>query len=298
MSRSIPIAALASFLCFTLAAQARADAPAATPIIGVWYQPSHSFDQWKARGINTLMGYESEGNTVAMPDWKLRARNAGLNYICQPSDDLAADAADPNLIAWLLLPDEPDGAGNKKPEEMLAGYKALKAAAPNKPVLINFDGWQMKWKPESMYAEYLKACDWAAVDVYPFNGGQLQTIDDYTKRIDELNRAGGGGKRLLAFMECGDQNLKAQDWVQTVYLTEKGDLTNTKTDQPVAARMRAPTPAEMKQEIDALVAHGVTGIIYFPDKIGKGWEAFDNTTPELEAAMIKINADLVAPKKK
>src|SRR3954469_24226582 len=65
-------------------------------IIGVWYQPIDSFAKWKARGINTLVGYESNGNTVSREQWTAAARKAGLSYIIKPTgdpDDAKDDAA-------------------------------------------------------------------------------------------------------------------------------------------------------------------------------------------------------------
>src|SRR5437763_4677608 len=81
-------------------------------IIGVWYQPASSFQKWKDRGINTLIGFEGEGGGVTRDAWMKAAREAGLCYIVKPVPEdpaqMKSNAADPNLLAW-KQPDEPDG---------------------------------------------------------------------------------------------------------------------------------------------------------------------------------------------
>jgi hypothetical protein len=54
--------------------------------------------------------------------------------------------------------------------------------------------------------------------------------------------------------------------------------------------MRGPTADEMRAEIAQATGHGAAGIFYFPDVIGRGWESFDGTTPELAAAMTAADA--------
>jgi hypothetical protein len=41
------------------------------------------------------------------------------------------------------------------------------------------------------------------------------------------------------------------------------------------------------------VTNGATGICYFADIIGLGFEAYDGTTPDLEAQLKKANAALM-----
>jgi hypothetical protein len=285
---AVPIAALV----FALVTSARAEPPVVQPaapkfIIGVWYQPTSSFQKWKDRGINTLIGYESEGNSVTRDAWMKAAREAGLFYVAKPiADDPAqmkADLADPNLLAW-EQPDEPDGGGNVPPEQIVQNYKNWKKFG-DKPVLLNFDGWKTQWRPPSDYAKYCQGGDWIGFDYYIINRGEgPQNINKLGDRIDKLKQWSGGGKnkKFLVFIECSDQNLKVQDWAQN----------NDATGSPPAPRMRCPTPDEMRKEVEVSLAHGASGIIYFPDMIGKGWEGFDGTTAELESAMKQINAKL------
>jgi hypothetical protein len=281
-------------LTITAAADPTATSPVVQPaapkfLIGVWYQPASSFQKWKDRGINTLIGYEGEGGGVSRDAWMKAAREAGLYYIVKPIPQdpaqMKSDAADPNLLAW-EQPDEPDGGGNVPPDQIIANYKAWKAIAADKPVLLNFDGWKTQWRPPADYVEYCKGGDWLAFDYYIINRGEgPDNIKRIGERLDKLKEWSGGAaarKKLLVFIECSDQNLKAQDWAQN----------NDATGKPPAPRMRCPTPDEMKQEVNIAIQHGASGIIYFPDRIGKGWENFDSVPPDVESAMKELNAKL------
>src|SRR5437870_12373811 len=70
-------------------------------VIGVFQQPTGSFDAWRTRGVNTLVGYEAESGSrqISNHDWTEAAAAKGFYYIRQPSDDREADARDPNLLA-------------------------------------------------------------------------------------------------------------------------------------------------------------------------------------------------------
>jgi hypothetical protein len=263
-------------------------------LIGVWYQPIDSFEKWKARGVNTLVGYESNGNTVSREQWMDAARKAGFSYIVKPTgdaEDAKRDAADPNLLAW-EQPDEPDGGGNVGPDVIVQNYKAWKALAPRIPVFVNFDGSRSQWRPASDYQQYCQGGDWIAFDYYVINRGEGPgAIPKIGERLDKFREwaatEGKSHKKFFVFIECSDQDLREQDW------TKQNDATGT----PLAPKMRGPTAGEMLQEIQLAVDHGASGIVYFPDQIGKGWEGFDGTTPEVEAAMKQVNAKLAGAAK-
>ena len=293
-----PMKLLLTILALFCVTAAPADPPKPQPslpkfLIGVWYQPTSSFEKWKARGINTLVGYEAEGGNVSRQQWLEAARKAGFCYIVKPTDDpdeLKADLADPYLLAWSQQ-DEPDGTGNTPPEKIVEIYKTWKAVADpsngaesnDKPVFLNLDGNKMQWRPPADYEQYVQGGDWIAFDYYPFNGGNgaIAVLGD---RLDKLRAWSGGKKKLFAFIECSDQNLKVSDWGKQI--------------DPDGTKMRCPTAAEMKKQIEISMAHGACGIIYFPDIIGRNWEKFDGTSPDCEAAMKEVNAKLTAAAEK
>ena len=247
-------------------------------MIGVWYQPLSSIPKWKSRGVNTLVGFPA-GGVDTRAQWTQAARDAGMNYILKPSGvpaDMLTESQDSHLVAW-SLPDEPDGAGKLSPDQIIAMYKTFKAVA-NVPVFLNFDGSVMQYRSSSDYKKYCQGGDILAFDYYVANRGDAPgALSTIGKRVDQL-KSYGQGKPVVAFIECSDQQLYLQSWVTPA----------------LAAKMRGPTPAEMKKEIDYAFTHGAKGIVYFPDVIGAGWISFDGVTPDLEAAMIDSNAALLA----
>jgi hypothetical protein len=248
-------------------------------MIGVWYQPLSSISTWKARGVNTLVGCPEGDGAPSKADWAQAARDAGMYYIFKPAsapDAMLAESQDPNLLGW-MLPDEPDGAGNLSPDQVIALYKSFKQVA-NVPVFLNLDGAVMQYRAAGEYKKYCQGGDILAFDYYVANRGDAPlAIPTIGKRVDQL-KSWGKGKPVVAFIECSDQQLWMQSWVTP----------------ELAAKMRGPTPQEMTKEINLAVSHGAKGIVYFPDVIGAGWISFDGVTPDLEAAMIDVNAAIIA----
>jgi hypothetical protein len=213
-------------------------------VIGVWYQPRNSLAMWKARGINTLIGYESETHTVPLEDWEAAAALSDLFMIRQPrpipQDDLKNE---PYLLAW-LLGDEPD-IHNLPAEPLISQYKVLKQAAPQMPVFMNVSGGNLLFKrtPRVMYEQYFQAADWIGNDFYPVTGwGQPTWLSRVGQAVD-LCREISKGKPQFAFIEGANQQLS---WVKNP---------------------RGVTPAELRCEIWDAVIHGVKGIVYFPQQM-------------------------------
>jgi hypothetical protein len=75
--------------------------------VGVFSQPSTSFEKWKSRGINTIL--EVPQNHDAL-EWDSAAKRAGLKIIRRPLSDPKADIGRKDLLAWSQW-DEPDAAG-------------------------------------------------------------------------------------------------------------------------------------------------------------------------------------------
>jgi hypothetical protein len=61
------------------------------------------------------------------------------------------------------------------------------------------------------------------------------------------------------------------------------------SDQDLNSMSRAPTTDEFRGEIWEAIVHGAGGILYFPQKIGGGFQ-YDNTPPNLLAEMQTQNA--------
>ena len=264
---------------FATAADAPAK-PAVDPgpnfLIGVWYQPLSSFDKWKARGVNTLVGYPENSENISREQWLAAAKKAGFYYIAKPTedpDDIKSDLADDHFLAWEQQ-DEPDGAGATPADKIQEKYKAWKQLG-NKNVLLNLDGPRFQYSKPADYIPYCQGADWLAFDYYVLNRGDgPANLKKIGEAIDLLKQWSGGKKKIFVFIECSDQDLRISDF---------GALKGL-DGQPIGTKMRGPTPDEMKAEIDIAVQHGAAGIVYFPQVIGKGWENFDGTTTDVETA--------------
>lgn len=240
-------------------------------IIGAWGQPGGRAFRWKERGGNTLVAFESEGNRVTMNYFDQKIAEQGMYMIRQPSDDLEADLANENLIAWLGN-DEPD-VHHTDPAQTLAFYRRLKKAGPDMPVFLNFSGghvvgYQEKhWKHP--YPQWLEGADWVSNDIYPVTGWNLPNRLGLVGRAVDILTQLAPNKPQFAFIECTDQGLW---WIP---------------DAP------APTPAQVRAEIWNAVIHGVRGIIYFSDTFTPQFK-YDTTTPQMQAEMLANNTKLTA----
>ena len=190
--------------------------------IGAYYQPvralgTTSFAGWKARGVNTLMGWEQQAggaNPVSVDEYSTAAVNAGLLMIREPRADPAADIGQANLLGW-LQPDEPEGNGipasvlQSNYAQWRAAWSAATPAAPP-PILINFDGSRVINKQAALtqadYAPYIQASEWVSQDIYPVTGWlQPNSLGDVGKAVSTLNGY-SNGKPGFAVIETSNQH--------------------------------------------------------------------------------------------
>lgn len=253
------------------------------PIVGVWYQPVSKMDQWKDVGINTLVGIEKEGGRYTQAYVRAQAAAKGLKYIDVPSGNIAADEADPNLIAY-LLPDEPDF--RQQPLSAWQNpYTTLRSGGAKKPIFGNFSGQHVtaaypyydgkpsaNWPGHRAFVPY---ADWLSSDWYPINSNKDRYWTAYgneptlVTRAMDLLKKWSNGKPQLAFVECGFMN---------------------KSSYSVS-----PTTDEMKKIVRAIWNHpSAIGYVFFPDRDagnhGGGYYSFsfDTTTPDMRTAMAEV----------
>jgi hypothetical protein len=241
--------------------------------ISVFYQPafadhSTTLAGWKARGVNTLVGYETQGNTVTIDQYSAAAVAAGMYMIRQPRANPADDATQQNLIGF-LQPDEPEINGYSA-ALLQANYAAWKAAVPNMPVLLNVDGshvigWQSGATRQN-YVDWFKGADWASDDIYPVTGFiNPAAISAVGQAVDTLRSY--VNKPGMAVIETSNQRL----------------FVNSNPQWPE----RGVTPGEFREEVwDALIHHA-NGIMYFP----QSFNAFhyDATPIDVAQEMIRQN---------
>lgn len=254
-------------------------------ITGVWYQPTSLIPTWASRGCNTLMGYNYDPATyvVDYPLWKAAAVANGMKYIVQWSAGLltGADNSDPNL-AGVLHVDEPDGIHNTTPGTIIDTYNVIKAALPSKPVYLNVDGRVIPNRPFSDYKCYAYGADVLSSDTHVINFGDgpqnIPQIGVNTDTLIAAGKAAGGVKKYMAILECSDQNLRISNFY--------------KQYPQIAALMRGPTATEMALEVNQVIARAASGVIWFPDRIGVNFEAFDGMNAEQVASMTTLNTML------
>jgi hypothetical protein len=258
-------------------ATGNATVPNSTPppfILGVWYQPISSFTKWKQRGVNTLVGYETEGGRVSSGAWTSAAAAAGLYMVREPGPSASDDAAQPYLIAWLQH-DEPD----IRTPPVSAGSLASNYAAWRKtralPVFLNVSGSSVLFNklPASAYSAYFHGgSDWVSSDFYPVCGYDkpqwIEEIGHIAQMLSDLS----GGKPVFSFIESSDQKLS---------YAPRGT--------------RGVNRDQFRAELWDAVIHGVRGVIYFPQQIG-GFQY--DTTPAAVVSEMTVQdnhlADLAA----
>jgi hypothetical protein len=250
--------------------------------LGVFYQPASavgttSFAGWKGRGINTLIGYESQSGQVSIDDYTAAAASAGLYLIREPRTDPSTDT-EPNLIGW-LQPDEPENRGID-PQALQDQYAQLKSINPSRPVLMNFDGSHMvngykgfsfgSPKAQVDYAPYIQAADWVAQDIYPVTGWLNPAAIGVSGAATATLKTWSGGKPTFAYIETSQQRL----------------FSASHPDWPA----RGPTPDEFRGELWDAVIHGANGIFYFTQSF-TGFR-YDATPIDVAQEMIKQNQTL------
>jgi len=233
--------------------------------IGTYVQPTYSFEQWKSRGINTMVLVPQGDDEEA---WNRAAIRDGLYEIRAPASDPASDIGDKRLLAW-ALPDQPDDITSQIPHAaIMRTYLAWKHVDPSEPVYINFNGqfnqYDLKTKASglSWYRQYAAAANWLSADVYPVNRGYPNNLGVIGQEVDQLRQL-AKGKPVFVFIESGAY--------------EAGN--------PVI------TPSQFRGEVWEAIVHGARGIFYFPVQISPSF-AYDVPPAAVAAEMTKQDATI------
>ena len=266
-----------------------ADSPPASLFpIGVYWQPTTSFDLWKSRGINTVIGFYNKPSDMA--EFNRAAVSKGLWMIRNPTANPADDLHQKNLLAWAHA-DEPDINGVPA-NSLAAQYATWKAADPARPVIVNFSGQNAQYQgdglTDAIYQQYSRSADWISSDVYPITAWNHSNWIDKNARLnlkDPANNGGvpfnpgnsvdklralSGGKKQLAYIETSFQNIG------------KGP----------AKGARGATAAEVRGETWDAIIHGAKGIVYFPQSFHP--DKTDATSSAVAAEMKRTDAKITA----
>lgn len=250
-------------------------------------QPASNFAKWQARGVNTIVTDKSKPDSppetaASRTGYFNAAQAASLSVIIGPD---AADTSRPGLLAWSQK-DEPEDWGHvlknadgsfdwkATTDGYISDYARFKSFGTSVPVFGNFNGGPILSARESdtnpknvtlpMYREFAKGTDWLAADFYIRPQGRPpEQIANYGKVQDRLALI-APGKPSFAIVECADQGLTGG---------------------------AAPSASEVRAAVWIAIIHGARGIIFFPLKVQGGF-SFDNTPPDVAAAMPGIAAEL------
>lgn len=251
-------------------------------MVGVWLQNPSNANAYKAIGINTYVGLHNGPTTTHLN--QLTA--AGMKTICVQNDVGLANLNNPTIIGWFYPTDEPDNAQPLPgggygppvlPSVVQAGYQAIKASDPTRPVLLNlgqgvaWDGWVGRGTrtnhPED-YPEYLKGSDIGAFDFYPINARP--------EVRGHIHRLGYGVDRMRAWSQPGHP---VWNYIETTNINGSG----------------GPTPVHVRAEVWLSIVHGSRGIIYFAHEISP---VFRETgllqDATMKAAVAAINEQITA----
>lgn len=239
----------AVFAAFGVVAMGQTTQPVSIPVLA-WNQPARNLPAMVAMGVTTVTGPEIENGNHLAPDvlaaqqlaWIKGTQDLGLRCILRkPTGPLPV-----NCIGILFSIDEANGK-LIPPSALLGERDDLRARYPGTPLLLNLSGDKITSAnfraadQVQLYKDYAALCDVLMVDWYSKNRNAdrypVTLTADAVKTLKAVT-----GKPVIAWVEANDQQLK-----------------------PIGAGTvnRAPTPAEIKETVDAAVAAGASGIGWF-----------------------------------
>jgi len=251
--------------------------------IAVWLQDPRNAGRYKAAGFNLYVGLW-KGPTEAQLE---QLRQVGMPVICRQNAVGLSHINDPIIVGW-MHEDEPDNAQPIPegkgygppipPTTILEDYNHMKAADPDRPVLLNlgqavaWDGWSGRGTrtghPED-YPLYVKGCDIASFDIYPVThphpevSGNLWYVANGVQRLVQW----AAGRVVWNCIECTRIN----------------------------SSTRKPTPLQVKAMVWMSIIHGSRGLIYFVHEWQPRFkEAALLDDPEMLAAVTDINRQIQA----
>jgi hypothetical protein len=221
--------------------------------LAVWLQAPANALRYRALGINVYVALW-RGPTE---DQLQQLDEAGMRLIAAQTPRALQFKDRPTIVGW-MHGDEPDNAqslGRGKggygppipPETIIARYRAMRNADPDRPVLLNlgqgvaWDGYHGRGvrtnHPED-YPEYLKGCDIASFDIYPASHERAEIAGNLwyvPLGVERLRRWTGGKKEVWCCIET----------------------------TRISNEERGPTPEQVRAEVWMALIHGARGIIYF-----------------------------------
>jgi hypothetical protein len=262
----------------------------------IWAQPVALLDNWKADGVNLVIGSEiGDPPTMTQAQYRAECTKRGLFYIMTPKTpaDLEAMISDPYCPAIAPFDDEPDlylPWYTGSPQAVADFQKAVDAkiasakwivtqTAKRKRFFVNFCGIKImnalpwyKGELQNQFVKLLSPNDIICSDSYPRNNNWSGPDSGLTDIVKQTKLFWPGFEYWM-FLECSDQALGQGG--------------------------RGPKAAEMESQLQAVLAAGVTGIAWFSHQFQPpNWNAtvlpnsWDGRNPEQRAKVKEINLRL------
>ena len=213
--------------------------------ISVWLQTPSNAGRYQKVGVDYFTGLwqgptEDQLSTLAA---------AKMPTICDQSGVWSAHVSDKTIGGW-LQPDEPDNAQANAsggfdpcidPPVLIDAYATMVKNDASRPVELGLGRGvaDTQWGGRgtctgntAMYADYQKAADILAFDVYPVNEGL--PLELVATGVENLRKWSGDVKPVLADIEASDYG-----------------------------NMGRPSPAQIRAEVWMAFVHGAAGIQYF-----------------------------------
>ena len=245
--------------------------------ISVWLQTPGNAARYQKAGVNYFTGLWEGPNE----DQLTTLAAAKMPTICDQSGVWSAHAKDKTIGGW-LQPDEPDNAQAAPgggydpcidPKLLIDAYGAMTKNDPTRPVELGLGRGvaDTQWVGRgtctgntALYAEYQKAADILAFDIYPVNEGV--PLELVAAGVDNLRNWSGDVKPVLADIEASN-------------------FDDTKR----------PSPAQIRSEVWMAFVHGAAGIQYFCHRFQPTFSETDCLDDAPTAtAMTNINRQLTA----
>lgn len=270
--------------------------------IANWAQPFENFSVFKADGFNVMNGPDrGKPERISQAAIHAKIKDLGLWYIDVPKTmaDLDRMLADENCLA-IGLPDEPDlrlpPPNKDKPgfdkgvADWMALYKWIADSVNSRPVrkkmYINFTGarvidgveWGYRQIMQVPFVAIMRPGDILSGDYYPENQNSARYPSTFPSLVTKWLKTTFPGFEVWGYHESSDIRLDG-----------------TAEEKPG----RAPTPAELQEQVDLNIAEGVQGLSFFTHQLqGESWtpeapvDAWDARSPELRILTRQIATKL------
>jgi hypothetical protein len=270
-----------------------ADAPANPYPVACFFQPARNIPAMLALGVNVFFGPEVEARSSLLPtaiaakeaEWIQAVLASGAKCVLKRPPAVLP----PNCIGVLFTVDEPNGKGIPA-SALVAERDDLRARYPGVPLFLSLAGDKitsanLKKQHEldalTAYLDLVGPDGVVTVDVYDNNRNASRYPEtweaDAVKTVKAVRPV-----KCWPWLECNDQQLAAP---------------TSQTVPGVVDIGREPTPDEIKQSVNAVLAQGADGIGWFftADKGQYGWGVKDPAKGDSYLPMVNRKGESMAP---